>query len=269
MDGVDLSLVNSNLETDVDIHRRFQGLSRLYGSDGAVKIQQSHVVVVGIGGVGSWAAEGLARSGVGRITLMDMDHIAESNVNRQIHALTATLGQAKVLAMRDRILQINPMCQVGVIDEFVSDDNWHQLKPADAHAVIDACDDAKAKTRIAASALDESTPFFDLITVGAAGGKRMAQLVSIDDMSQVTHDPLLAKLRYTLRKQHGAAREKKLMGITCVFSREPVVIPLACEGDTKVAGDLNCHGYGSAVSVTATFGLCAAGWVVNKISSKK
>jgi tRNA threonylcarbamoyladenosine dehydratase len=269
MVGVNLPLKNLGLETAVDNNRRFQGLNRLYGTDGVTKIQQSHVVVVGVGGVGSWAAEALARSGVGQITLIDMDHVAESNINRQIHALTSTLGQSKVLAMRERILQINPGCQVNIIDDFVTSDNWSQLLPVHVDGVIDACDDARAKVTIAASAIDPTQPFFEFITVGAAGGKKMAHLVSVDDLSRATHDPLLAKLRYTLRRKHRASREKKAIGIACVFSREPIVLPTLCDGENLIDGGLNCHGYGSAVSVTASFGLCAAGWVINKISAKK
>jgi len=124
--------------------RRFGGLERLYGKDPAARIRASHVVVVGIGGVGSWAAEALARSGIGRLTLIDMDHVSESNVNRQIQALSSTLGMAKISAMQERIAQINPDCQVQGIDDFVTPDNWPQLLPAGADAVIDACDQVQA-----------------------------------------------------------------------------------------------------------------------------
>jgi tRNA A37 threonylcarbamoyladenosine dehydratase len=246
----------------MDAERRFGGLARLYGLAGAQRIRAAHVAVIGIGGVGSWAAEALARSGVGRLTLIDLDHVAESNINRQIHALESTLGQAKVLAMRDRIAQINPDCVVQCIEEFVEPDNWPGLLPAGVDAVIDACDQVRAKTAMAAWALRHKTLF---ITVGAAGGKRLAHQVDIEDLSKTTHDPLLAQLRYRLRREHGAARDGKKIGVACVFSRESVRQPDAScsvEGD----GTLNCSGYGSLVSVTATFGQCAAGWVMNEIS---
>lgn len=246
----------------MDAERRFGGLARLYGLAGAQRIRAAHVAVIGIGGVGSWAAEALARSGVGRLTLIDLDHVAESNINRQIHALESTLGQAKVLAMRDRIAQINPDCVVQCIEEFVEPDNWPGLLPAGVDAVIDACDQVRAKTAMAAWALRHKTLF---ITVGAAGGKRLAHQVDIEDLSKTTHDPLLAQLRYRLRREHGAARDGKKIGVACVFSRESVRQPDAScsvEGD----GSLNCSGYGSLVSVTATFGQCAAGWVMNEIS---
>lgn len=245
----------------MDAERRFGGLVRLYGVAAAQRIRAAHVAVVGVGGVGSWAVEALARSGVGRLTLIDLDHVAESNINRQIHALEATLGQAKVLAMRDRIAQINPDCQVQGIEAFVEPGNWPALLPPGVDAVIDACDQVRAKTAMAAWALKRKIVF---ISAGAGGGKRLAHAVDIEDLGRVTHDPLLAQLRYRLRKEHGAAREGRKMGVTCVFSREAVSGPdasCAVEGD----GSLNCSGYGSQVAVTATFGQCAAGWVLNEI----
>ena len=245
-----------------DLQRRFAGLERLYGMQGAARIRAAHVVVVGIGGVGSWTAEALARSGVAELTLVDLDHIAESNINRQIHALKTTKNQTKIEAMRDRIALINPESKVNCIDEFVEQENWLQLMPATADAVIDACDQVKAKTAMAAFARANKQCF---ITVGAAGGKRHAHKVDIDDLSATTHDPLLAQLRYRLRKQHGAPKEGKRIGVHCVFSREAVAPPdasCAIEGD----GTLNCHGYGSVVSVTSAFGMCAAGWVLEQIS---
>lgn len=248
----------------IDAERRFGGLDRLYGVQGAQRIRDAHIAVVGIGGVGSWAVEALARSGVGRLSLIDLDHVAESNINRQIHAIESTLGQAKVRAMQDRIAQINPVCEVHCIEEFVEPGNWPGLLPAGVDGVIDACDQVHAKTAMAAWAFRSKNSF---IAVGAAGGKRLAHKVDIDDLSATTHDPLLAQLRYRLRKDHGAAREGKKIGIACVFSREAVSPPdVSCmvEGD----GSLNCSGYGSLVSVTATFGQCAAGWMMNEISRR-
>jgi tRNA A37 threonylcarbamoyladenosine dehydratase len=242
-----------------DNTRRFGGLQRLYGVVGANRIRQAHVVVVGIGGVGSWAAEALARSGVARLTLIDMDHISESNINRQIHALSTTTGQSKVLAMQERIALIHPQCLVDAVDDFVSPENWPALLPRMPDAVIDACDQVKAKVSLAQWALSQDVGF---ITVGAAGGKRLPHKVDVEDLSRITHDPLLAQLRYRLRKHHGAARGEKRMGIQGVFSRESVAPPdasCAIDGD----GSLNCHGYGSVVSVTATFGMCAVSEILN------
>jgi tRNA A37 threonylcarbamoyladenosine dehydratase len=255
----------THLDETADLQRRFGGLERLYGIAGAAAIRAAHIAVVGIGGVGSWAAEALARSGVGELTLIDLDHVAESNINRQVHALDRTLGQAKVLAMQERIAQINPGCVVHCVEEFVEPENWPQLLPAGVTCVIDACDQVKAKVAMAEWALKTRALF---ISVGAAGGKRLAHKVDVDDLVNTTHDPLLAQLRYRLRKFHGAPREGKKIGVACVFSREAVAPPdesCAIEGD----GSLNCHGYGSVVSVTATFGQCAAGWVLDRLALAK
>lgn len=247
---------------EVDLQRRFGGLERLYGLEGARRIRAAHVAVVGVGGVGSWVAEALARSGVGRLTLIDLDHVAESNINRQVHALTETVGQAKVQAMRDRIAQIHPACSVVCVEDFVDSTNWPGLLPSAVDAVIDACDQVRAKTSMAQWARNSGKPF---ISVGAAGGKRLAHKVDIDDLAAVTHDPLLAQVRYQLRKHHGAPKEGRRMKVACVFSREPVAPPHASCG---LAGDgsLGCHGYGSVVTVTATFGQCAAGWVLDCVA---
>lgn len=246
-----------------DLQRRFGGLERLYGRDGAARIRGAHVAVIGVGGVGSWAAEALARSGVGSLTLIDLDNVAESNVNRQIHALTDTLGKAKVEAMRERIAQINPACVVHCIEDFVEPENWPQILPAGVDAVIDACDQVKAKLAMAQWARRNKRM---LITVGAAGGKRLAHKVEVDDLSQVTHDPLLAQLRYRLRKEFNAPRDGKKMGVVTVFSRETVMQPDASCQMSGADGTLNCSGYGSVVSVTATFGMCAVGWVLDEIA---
>jgi tRNA threonylcarbamoyladenosine dehydratase len=248
----------------VDLQRRFGGLERLYGVPAAERIRAAHVAVIGIGGVGSWAAEALARSGVGQITLIDLDHVAESNINRQAHALETTVGQAKVQAMRERIALINPGCQVSCVEEFMARDNWPHLLSGPVDAVIDACDQVQAKTALAAWARETRT---GLIAVGAAGGKRHAHKVEVEDLVSVTHDPLLAQVRYRLRKHHGAPKDGKRIGLACVFSREAVQPPdvsCAVEGD----GSLNCHGYGSVVSVTATFGFCAAGWILDFLSRR-
>lgn len=243
--------------------RRFGGVARLFGLEGARRILDAHVAIVGIGGVGSWVAESLARSGVGQLTLIDFDQVAESNINRQIHADEASLGQAKVLAMKQRIHSFYPQCQVNCVEEFAEPENWPALLPMGVNAVVDACDQTSAKTVIAAWAVKARTIH---VAVGAAGGKRHAQLVTVADMVEVTHDPLLAKVRYRLRKEHAAPRDGKKMGVTCVYSPETVAAPDASCG---LVGDgtLNCHGFGSLVTVTATFGQCAAGIILNKLAT--
>jgi tRNA A37 threonylcarbamoyladenosine dehydratase len=245
-----------------DLERRFGALRRLYGDAGYTRLRGACVAVVGVGGVGSWAAEALARSGVAALMLIDLDHVAESNINRQVQALGATLGQAKVLALRDRIADIHPGCEVLAVEEFVDAQNWPALLPQPVDALIDACDQVRAKAALAAWALAGRQPF---VSVGAAGGKRLAQRVDVEDLAAVTHDPLLAALRQRLRREHGAARQGRI-GLRCVFSCEPVAAALEdCATDGGNDGSLNCHGYGSSVTVTATFGLVAAGEAIAQV----
>jgi tRNA A37 threonylcarbamoyladenosine dehydratase len=236
-----------------DLERRFGGLRRLHGDAGYTAMRAARVGVVGLGGVGSWAVEALARSGVAQLTLFDMDHVAESNVNRQVQALGDTLGQHKGEALRARIADIHPGCDVQVVDDFVTSDNWPALLPREVDVLIDACDQVQAKMAMAVWAREGR---HDFVCVGAAGGKQKPQLVEVDDISRATHDPLLASMRQRLRKQHGAPRDRA-MGVRCVFSREAVAAPVDAACDA-VDGSLNCHGYGSSVVVTATFGLVAA-----------
>ncbi len=244
---------NPHAQPASDLERRFGGLRRLYGDDGYERLRAARVAVVGLGGVGSWTVEALARCGVAGLVLIDLDHVAESNINRQVQAVEATLGQAKALALRARIAGIHPGCEVQVVEEFVEPANWPALLPVPVDLVVDACDQVRAKAALAAWSLREHVP---LVCVGAAGGKRLAQAVEVQDLADVTHDPLLASLRQRLRQHEGAVRRGP-MGLRCVFSREPVAAPAgACEGGD---GTLNCHGYGSSVAVTATFGMVAAG----------
>ena len=256
-----------------DLERRFGGLRRLYGDAGYARVRTARVAVIGLGGVGSWAAEALARSGVARLVLMDLDHVTESNINRQVQALGRTLGMAKVQALRERVADIHPGCEVIGVEEFVSPANWPALLPADVDAVIDACDQSAAKLAIAAWSLKSGVP---LVCVGAAGGKRLAQRVEVEDLADTTHDPLLAGLRQRLRQHQrkgGAAPRMGRIGVRCVFSRESVAAPAdSCSIDDAGSnqagnqsgsdGTLNCHGYGSSVTVTATFGMVAAGEVL-------
>lgn len=251
------------LEQGADLERRFGGLRRLYGEAGYARVRQARIAVVGIGGVGSWAAEALARSGVASLTLIDLDHVAESNINRQVHALEPTLGQAKVLAMKERVALIHPACEVLAVDEFVDEANAARLlgtTPLDG--VIDCCDQVRAKAAIAAWAWASRVP---VITVGAAGGKVQPHRLEVADLGEVTHDPLLASLRQRLRQRHEGARRGR-MGLNCVFSREPVRAPQDASCDLGQGdGSLNCHGYGSTVTVTATFGMVAAAELLNAL----
>ena len=234
-----------------DDERRFGGLRRLYGETAYARVRAARVAIVGVGGVGSWCAEALARSGVAGLTLIDLDHVAESNINRQVQALGATLGMAKVEALRQRIADIHPGCRVSAVETFVEPDNWPALLPAPVEVVIDACDQVRAKVAMAAWALGTGAA---LVSVGAAGGKRRPEAVEVGDLASTSHDPLLGALRQRLRQRHGAPRQGPI-GLRCVFSREAVVAP--AEG-CDVGSSLNCHGYGSSVAVTATFGMVAA-----------
>jgi len=237
-----------------DLERRFGGLRRLYGDAGYEALRAGRVAVVGLGGVGSWVAEAMARSGVAGLTLIDFDHVSESNINRQIQALGSTVGMAKGVALRQRIADIHPGCEVTVVDAFADADNWPALLPAPVDVLVDACDEVRAKAVLAAWAIDTGTP---CVAVGAAGGKWRPERVEVSDLAEVTHDPLLAALRQRLRQHHGAAR-KGCIGLACVFSREPVAMPLLEADACNTDGSLNCHGYGSTVTVTATFGMVAA-----------
>lgn len=242
------------------ITRRFGGVERLYGAGSLARLAAAHVCVIGIGGVGSWAAEALARSGSGRLTLIDLDHVAESNVNRQVHALAGTLGQAKVLAMKERIAQINPDCQVDCIEEFIGADNVAALLPG-CDAVIDCIDQVKAKAALVAHCKRNKLP---VVTTGGAGGRTDPTRIRIDDLARTTQDALASKLRAQLRKDYGFARDaKKKFGVPCVFSDEQIRRPqngagLACDLDEAGLHGLNCAGYGSSVAVTAGFGFAAA-----------
>ncbi|MBA4177139.1 MAG: tRNA threonylcarbamoyladenosine dehydratase [Leptothrix sp. (in: Bacteria)] len=243
---------------DADLERRFGGLRRLYGDAAYRRVRGARIGVVGLGGVGSWTAEALARSGVAALVLIDLDHITESNINRQVQASSNTLGQHKGLALRERIAGIHPGCEVSVVDAFVEPGNWPALLPGRVDALVDACDRVRAKVALAAWAFATGVP---LVCVGAAGGKRSPQRVEVEDLADTTHDPLLAGLRQRLRKQAGAPRSGR-MGLRCVFSRESVAAPAdGCASD----GSLNCAGYGSSVTVTATFGMVAAAEVLAQL----
>lgn len=258
---------------DVDFVRRFGGVSRLYGEAGLAKLQASHVCVIGIGGVGSWAAEALARNAVGKITLIDLDNIAESNVNRQLHAVDGAFGKAKVTAMRERILQINPFAIVAEVEDFVTRENVAQRLNKGFDGVVDCIDDAKAKMAIAAHCKTHDIP---LVTTGGAGGRLDPTRIKLADLSQVHGDRLLAKVRNGLRRDYGfpKAQEIKgkakpktaLFGITAVYSDEQVLQPdRSCETDAQAVTGLNCAGYGSSVCVTAPFGFAAVATLLSKI----
>jgi len=251
-----------------DLERRFGGLRRLYGDAGYGRLRQARVAVVGLGGVGSWAVEALARCGVAALVLIDLDQVAESNINRQVQALGSTLGQAKTEALRQRIGDIHPGCTVHAVEDFVQPDNWPAILPCEVDVLIDACDQVRAKAALAEWALACAVP---IVCVGAAGGKTHAEQVEVADLAEVTHDPLLASLRQRLRQatrsqadadesSRRAPRSGARLGVRCVFSRESVAGDAA---RSDAGAPLACHGYGSSVAVTATFGMVAAGVAIS------
>ncbi|HJW55350.1 MAG TPA: tRNA cyclic N6-threonylcarbamoyladenosine(37) synthase TcdA [Burkholderiaceae bacterium] len=257
---------------DIDFDRRFGGIARLYGADALARFRAAHVCVVGVGGVGSWVVEALARSAIGHITMIDLDNVAESNVNRQIQALTDTLGMAKVSALRERIAQINPFCRVTEIEDFVTPDNLDAMIGMRGYDyVIDAIDSVKAKTALIAYCRARG---IRLVTLGGAGGQVDPTRIEIRDLCRTEQEPLLAKVRKLLRTQHGFPRgTKNKFGIDAVFSTEPLRFPdrqetcvLDPEDQPGITG-LNCAGFGSAMVVTASFGLVAAAQVLRKLAT--
>lgn len=243
--------------------RRFGGLDRLYGDGARMALHQARIAVIGVGGVGSWAVEALARSGIGHITLIDFDQVAVSNVNRQIQALDSTLGMAKVEALRQRIADISPACKVTLVEDFLTQENMTQLiAPGMFDMVIDACDEAKVKAALIVHARFNK---LKLIVCGAAGGKRDALNLRRDDLARTTHDALLARIRTLLKKDFNIhPRSNGKFGVTCVYLDEPSQRSTACS-----TGDLNCSGYGSSVMVTASMGFAAATWCVEKLLAAK
>lgn len=248
----------------MDAQRRFGGIVRLYGSASFERFCQSHVMVIGVGGVGSWAAEALVRSGIGKISLVDMDHVAESNINRQAHALDSTLGMAKIEAMRLRLLDINPQCDIQLFDCFAEPDQLAALLSIKPDVVIDAIDQVKVKVELAAYCQSNNLP---IVICGSAGGQCDPTQIRNEDLARTTHDPLLARMRSLLRKQHNYPRDpRKKFGLDVIYSTEQVVQPTTDACDVQVGSasssaapqGLNCAGYGSAMTVTAAFGLAAA-----------
>ncbi|WP_322998157.1 tRNA threonylcarbamoyladenosine dehydratase [Castellaniella sp.] len=278
-------------EPAADLSRRFGGLDRLYGDGAWRRLSDLHVVVAGIGGVGTWCVEALARSGVGALTLVDMDHIAESNVNRQAHALGSTLGMAKIRAMADRVRDIHPGCRVTEIDDFVSADNIETILSAGpAGVLLDCTDQVPAKIAMILQARAQGWSF---LVCGGAGGKTDPLALRAGDLSVATHDALLGRIRQELRQRHGypkggaaggkPRRRVPRMGVSCLWFDQPVVLPSAWNQPSAAcavpdAGDalalpaaapqgLSCAGYGSVVTVTASMGLAAANWALQQALS--
>ncbi|GAA4817154.1 tRNA threonylcarbamoyladenosine dehydratase [Marinicella pacifica] len=242
---------------------RFGGVERLYGATGFEQLQQAHVAIVGIGGVGCWAAEMLARSGVGEMTLVDADEVCVTNINRQIHALNSTVGQAKVIAMKDRISDINPECVVHAEQQFFMAQNAEKLLNTNFDYLIDAVDSVKHKVLLLAACRDKKIP---IVTTGGAGGKRQTNRLQIKDLAETHGDRLLKKVRYELRRQHGFKYLKKF-NIPAIFSDEAMTLPF-CEPDKQTSYRLDCDsGYGTSPTVISGFGILAADWVIQALTA--
>ena len=280
---------------DTNQNRRFAGVARLYGESGLQAFEKAHVLVAGLGGVGSWAVEALARSGIGELTLMDFDHIAVSNVNRQLHAIEDNFGKSKSDAMAERVRQINPLIKLNIIDEFLSPDNLEVYLCKNSEnpyfVVLDATDDVKMKIALAAycegrdelgkarvaeqkrqqkeqekeqevtKQASKKSLTIPLIICGGAGGKLDPSRIKAADLAKTTQDPVLSKIRYSLRKEYGFSSDpKKKLGVMAIYSDEP--------RQGVASGGLSCAGYGSAVTVTATFGFVAAAEVLKLLQKQ-
>ena len=265
---------NTSTEDNTQYQRRFQGTQNLYGAEGLMAFERAHVVVIGVGGVGSWAAEGLARTGVGHITLIDLDVLVASNVNRQLPALDSTFGQSKIEAMAQRIREINPHVTLNLVDDFLTPDNVSLLLPSREQqkqyqqqnrcvVILDCTDDMAAKLAIALHCRFNK---LKLICAGGAGGKTDPLQVTVSDLKDSYQDPLLARMRSKLRHENNINTQmKEKFGIRCVYSTQPPIthttlqkgnsIGVQCEQNAGQTGGLHCGGYGSAVAVTATVGM--------------
>lgn len=253
---------------------RFAAIRRLYGDQGALLIRQMHICVVGVGGVGSWAAEALARSGVGSITLIDNDTISLSNVNRQIHTLDSTVGRSKVAVMAERLREINPACSVHAVDDFLTLQTLTEYisKERGYDYVIDAIDSIKFKSALINHCRRQKIP---VIMTGGAGGLTDPTKIQIADLSKTHHDALAAKVRAQLRSDYGFPAAGKRMGVECVFSSQQQLYPKAdgtvCHEKPGIHGvSLDCRfGYGSVTFVTATFGFFAVSRAIDKVLHKR
>lgn len=243
---------------DDEYDRRFAGIGRVYSVDRFARFAAAHIMVIGIGGVGSWAAEALARTGIGKITLVDMDILVASNINRQLPALSQTLGMEKTRAMAERIHAINPRITLNIIDDFLTPENIPNLLSTAPDVVLDCIDDVKAKIALILYCRRHKIP---LVVSGGAGGKIDPLSICVADLSQTEYDPMLSKIRRTLRHDYNMCKKpKEKFGITCVYSTEQPYQPESCN-----TGGLHCGGYGSATVMTASMGLVAVAEVLKKL----
>jgi len=260
------------MTNDSDYLTRFGGIARLYGVDGLARLRKARVIVVGVGGVGSWTVEALARSGVGHLTLVDLDDICVTNINRQLPALDGTVGRSKIDVLAERIHSINPECHVDQRLEFFTAATANELLSIPCDGVIDAIDQVPNKCLLIAECLRRKIP---LVVCGGAGGRRDPTAIRVKDLALTSHDPLLAEVRYQLRHEHQFSAESTNWGVEAVFTTELPVFPqpdgsvcgVRPKGSHGVGLRLNCDaGVGAATFVTGAVGFTAAGVMIGRLA---
>ncbi len=259
-----------------DYLARFGGMGRLYGAAALPRMAAAHVCVIGVGGVGSWVVEALARSGVGRLTLIDLDDVCVTNINRQLPALNETVGRPKVDVLAERILSINPECETEAIAEFVTASSAARLLSSPFDFVVDAVDRMSIKALIIGLCHQQGTP---VLTVGSAGGRRDPTQIRSMDLGLAGRDLLLQQTRRKLRHDFGFPKSTTggaiALGVPCVVSLESPVFPWAdgtCAAEPEAGAEeglrLDCaQGFGAATFVTGTFGFVAAAEVIRRIAA--
>ncbi|MGE8684701.1 MAG: ThiF family adenylyltransferase [Acinetobacter sp.] len=252
----------TDLPQDDEYERRFAGVAKIYGEDSFSHYEKSHVMVIGIGGVGSWAVEALARTGIGELTLVDMDVVAASNINRQLPAMSSTLGSEKIEVMAERCRSINPRIKINLVDDYLSPENVKDMLANVPDLILDCIDDVKAKFALMLHCRFNKIP---LIVSGGAGGKLDPLKIRVADLSKTEQDPMLAKLRTQLRSKGICKKPKEKFGITCIYSIDN---PFS-SADVCPSAGLRCGGYGSAVVVTSSFAMVAVAEVLKKLDAKR
>lgn len=251
---------------------RFGGVSRVYGQQALNHFQQLHIVVAGLGGVGSWAVEALARTGIGKLTLIDLDDVCTTNINRQLPATDDTIGQLKTEVLAQRVKSINPNCEVKVIDDFLLPENFEEYLTG-ANAVLDAIDSVNTKAALVAWCKRRK---LRLVVCGGAGGQIDPGMIRVGDLAKAKQDPLLAKVRSQLRRDYGFSKNpKRKWGVDCVYSEEQLRYPIISgelEGEVTLqkpgSGSmrLDCSsGFGAAMVVTCSFAMQATAVLLKKV----
>ena len=255
-----------------DYLSRFSALGRLYGQHALQVLPRAHVAIVGLGGVGSWTVEALARSGIGHLSLIDFDEVCLSNVNRQVQALDSTVGRFKSLALKDRISGIAPECTVIEKTQFFTEQTADELLSQDYDCIVDAIDSVSHKSLLIAEARKRKIP---IVTCGGGGGKLDPTKIVVKDLAKTKNDPLLLQVRKRLRRDYGFSKfERQKFHVPCVFSEEEPSFPQAdgtvsCEREKNRDYRLNCDaGFGSSSMLTGTIGFTLASVVMDQLMQK-